>query len=107
MHVTSKSCVHDTPAADVRQTLRRGTRNGITELSQAVPPIFVWAAITLDIGSHSSSFLNFWAIISLERVKLYTSNLVCRLILTSSSMHDRYPRIGCIEGHVTCLNFGK
>jgi len=43
-----------TPAADISQTLRRGTRNGITELSQAAPPIFGWAAITLGIGPHSS-----------------------------------------------------
>ena len=34
--------------------LRRGTRNGITELSQRAPPIFGWAAITLAIGPHSS-----------------------------------------------------
>ena len=38
----------------VSQTLRRGTRNGITELSQRAPPIFGWAAITFDIGPHSS-----------------------------------------------------
>jgi len=42
-----------TPAAGVSQTLRRGTRNGITELSQRAPPIFGWAAITLDFGPHS------------------------------------------------------
>ena len=36
------------------QTLRRGTRNGITELSQMASPIFGWAAITLGVGSHSS-----------------------------------------------------
>jgi len=40
----------------VSQTLRRGTRNGIAELSQSAPPIFGWAAITLGIGPHSSSF---------------------------------------------------
>jgi len=34
--------LHGTPAAGVRQTLRRGklTRNGITELSQMAPPVF-------------------------------------------------------------------
>jgi len=37
-----------TPAAAVSQTLRRGTRNGIT------PPIFGWTAITLVIGPRSS-----------------------------------------------------
>ena len=38
----------------VSQSLRRGTRNGITELSQTTPPIFGGAAITLGIGPHSS-----------------------------------------------------
>jgi len=45
--------LHGTTAAGVSQTLRRGTRNGIMELSQTAPPIFGWAAITLDIGQHS------------------------------------------------------
>ena len=38
----------------VSQSLRHGTRNGITELSQRAPPMFGWAAITLGIGPHSS-----------------------------------------------------
>jgi len=42
--------LHGTPAAGVSQTLRRGTRNGITELSQTASPIFGWAAITFGIG---------------------------------------------------------
>jgi len=49
--------LHGTPAVAVSQTLRRGTRNGIAELSQRAPPIFGIfgrAAITLGIGSHSS-----------------------------------------------------
>jgi len=50
--------LHGTQGADVSQTLRRGTRNGITELSQRAPPIFSWAAMMLGIGPHSSSFLN-------------------------------------------------
>jgi len=32
----------------------RGTRNGITALSQRAPPIFGWVAITFGIGPHSS-----------------------------------------------------
>jgi len=57
--LTSKSCVllywqRYTALAAVRQTLWRGTGNGITELSQRAPPIFGWAAITLGIGPHSS-----------------------------------------------------
>ena len=35
--------LHGTPAAGVSQ-LRRGTRNGITELSQRAPPIFLYSA---------------------------------------------------------------
>ena len=59
--LTSKSCVllywqRYTALAAVRQTLWRGTGNGITELSQRAPPIFGWAAITLGIGPHSSWF---------------------------------------------------
>ena len=46
--------LHGTPAAVVSQTLRLGTRNGITELSQRTPPIFGWAAITLGIVPQSS-----------------------------------------------------
>ena len=43
-----------TRAVDVSQTLRRGTRNGIKELSPRAPPIFGRAAITLGIGLHSN-----------------------------------------------------
>ena len=46
--------LHGIRAAAASQTLWLGTRNGITELSQRVSPIFVWAAITLGIGPHSS-----------------------------------------------------
>jgi len=48
--------LHGTPAVGVdSKTLRCGcdTRNGITELSQRVPPIFDWASITLGTGPHS------------------------------------------------------
>jgi len=48
--------LHGTPAAAASQTLRRGARNGITELSQKAPPIFGREAITLGIGPHSSYF---------------------------------------------------
>jgi len=52
--------LYGTPAAGISQTLRRRTRNGITELSQRAPPIFGRAAITLGIGPHSSfSFLHY------------------------------------------------
>jgi len=42
------------PAAGVSQSLRRGTRNGITELSQRAPSIFGRAASTLGIDPHCS-----------------------------------------------------
>jgi len=48
--------VHGTPATGVSETLRRGTRNGITKLLQTAPPILGWATITLGIGPHSSWF---------------------------------------------------
>jgi len=34
--------LHGTRAVGVRQSLRRGTRNGIMELSQRTPPILTW-----------------------------------------------------------------
>ena len=46
--------LHGSRAAVVSQTLRRGTGNGVTELSQRAPPIFGWAAITLGTGPHSN-----------------------------------------------------
>jgi len=49
--------LHGTPAAGVSQTLRRSTRNGITEILQMAPAIFGWVAITLGIGPHSSLVL--------------------------------------------------
>jgi len=48
--------LHGTPAAGVSQTLRHGTRNGVTQLSQWSPILFGRVAITLDIGPHSSCF---------------------------------------------------
>jgi len=44
--------LHGTTAGGVSQTLRRRTRNGITELSQRAPPIFSTAAVTFGIGPH-------------------------------------------------------
>ena len=49
------SLLHGTRAAAVSQAWLRGTRNGITELSQREPLIFGWAAIALGIGPHPSS----------------------------------------------------
>jgi len=42
--------LHGTLVVRVSQSLRRGTRNGITELSQRALPILGRAAITLGIG---------------------------------------------------------
>jgi len=39
--------LHSTPAVGVSQTLRRGTRNGITDVLQRAPPIFDRAAINV------------------------------------------------------------
>jgi len=51
----SAALLHGTRAVGVSQSLRRGTRNGITELSQTAPPVFGRAAITLGIDPHPSS----------------------------------------------------
>ena len=40
--------------------VRRGTTNGIMELSQRAPPIFSRAAITLGIGPHSRTLSLLW-----------------------------------------------
>ena len=53
-------------------------------------------------------WLNFALIISLELVKLGTSNVVCWFMqrCTSAWMID-YRRKGSVKGHVTSLSFGK
>jgi len=48
--------LHGTRIVGISQSLRCGTRNGITELSQRAPPIVVRVAITLGIGRYSSLF---------------------------------------------------
>ena len=48
--------LHGSRAVGLSQTLRRGTRNRIMELSQTAPSVFGWAAITLGIGPHCSCF---------------------------------------------------
>ena len=64
-HLLMSSCpilaalLHGTPTAGFSQTLRRGTRNGITELSQRAPPVFGRAAMMLGIGPHSSFHIEF------------------------------------------------
>jgi len=55
--------LHGTREMGVSQTLRRGTRNGITELSQRAPTILGRAAITLGIGPHSSLVFLFFLVV--------------------------------------------
>ena len=60
--------------------------------------------------SHMSHFYVFLAqAISLERMKLDTSNLVCRLNVKSNGITDvKVLQFGgCIYGHMTAYNFGK
>jgi len=57
---------HGTPAAGVSQTLWRGTRNGITGLSQRASPIFGRAAITLGTGPHSTVLQSLSKALSME-----------------------------------------
>ena len=58
-HIGSVTAWHSSSGAS--QSLRRDTRNGITELSQRAPLIFSRAAVTLGIGPHIS-FSSFWRI---------------------------------------------
>ena len=61
--------LHGTRAVAISQTLWCGTRNGITKLSQRVPPIFGWVAITLGIGQHSSlSYYNTGQLLTNDRL---------------------------------------
>ena len=53
--------LHGILVVGISQTLRRGKRNGIRELSQRAPPVFGSATITLGVGPHSSSnYLSFF-----------------------------------------------
>ena len=56
--------LHGTPAVGVRQTLQRGTRNGITELSLLV--IFIMAALPTRCGHYILQlwFLSFFFLLS-------------------------------------------
>jgi len=48
------------------------------------------------------------SIISLDRVKLGTLNLVCKLIVVSTRVRViNYPQMGCVQDHVTSSNFEK
>jgi len=57
-----EALLHGTRAVGVSQSLRRSTRNGITELSQRAPPIFGRTAITLGICPHYSLLHFAWGI---------------------------------------------
>jgi len=60
-------------SSGVSQALRRGTKNGIAELSQRAPPIFGWAAITLSVGPHSS-----YLFLSLRFFSVTAANIIQR-----------------------------
>jgi len=70
--------LHGTLAAEISQTLRRGTVNGNTELSQRAPAsLYGRAAITLAIGPHSS-FLSGLPQVNLVRVCFWAT--VCKTV---------------------------
>ena len=79
-----------TRVAAFRQTLWRGTRNGIAELSQRAPPIFGWALGTLGIGPHSSMIFS----ISTCYMPRYVSPLTC---VEGSSFRTYLPRTGVAD----------
>jgi len=80
------------PGAGVSQTLRRGTRNGITELLQRAPPIFGWAAITLGIGPNSTICISLLANVNSRPRSLFAvarpslQSSVCRLSVVCRSV---------------------
>ena len=65
--------LHSTPAVGLSETLRHGTRNGITQLLQRAPPIFGSVAMILGIGLHSSYvWLSYMiGVIVLDTVSVY------------------------------------
>jgi len=95
--------LHGTPAASVSYTLRRRTRNGITELSQRAPPIFGRAAITLGIGPHSSFDFVFSVLVkrlagkSISEMTCFvssgykTAKTVNQLDMWADAKHDGHP----------------
>jgi len=85
--------LHSTPAAGVSQTLKRGTRNGITEPSQRAPPIFGWAAITLGIGPHSSFKISSCSLqeIFLHCTQSYRKQTTYKVDHNKLSIHDKHP----------------
>jgi len=83
---TSKSCVllywpRYCTALQQRTSakLRRGTRNGITEISQRAPRIFGWAAITLGVGPHSSFLSTVYWFRSLILLSVHSSTAILSL----------------------------
>ena len=70
--------LHGTRPLGVSQTLRRGTRNGITELSQKAPTILGRAAVTLGIGPHSSSYCYHRLLPAKIWLNLYLQNEILR-----------------------------
>jgi len=77
IHFTFKSCVHlycqRYSSSGVSQALQRGTRNGITELSQRAPPTFARVAVTLGIGPHSGLSCGFFFLLLLSSFFLASS----------------------------------
>ena len=71
--------LHGTPAAGISQTLRCGTRNGITELLQRAPPVFGRAAITLGISPHSSFLSTVYWFRSLILLSVHSSTAILSL----------------------------
>jgi len=106
--------LHGSPAAGVSQNLRRGTRNGITELLQRAPPIFDRVTITLGIGPHSSCFWN-KVIVEICRcgpgnhVIMFEQGMLCLLIDDADTSHGA---VNCATStvsfchiHVNCAVF--
>jgi len=60
--------LHGTPAAGVSQTVRHGTRNGITELSKTAP---LYIRLGGHHVGHGPTFLVFLSLITAERLSIF------------------------------------
>jgi len=88
--------------SESRQILCAGRAYQVLALQWQTTHLWTWS------GSRDPFFSYFARIISLELVKLCSSNYVCWLTYRSTSARVIYfPQQGCVRGHVISLNFGK
>ena len=88
-----------TRAAGISQILWRGTRNGITELSQRAPPVFGWVTITLGIG-HILVMTAVRPYLTCIGPKLHSVVLDFHIVSTVMAWSSRYRWLVDANGHL-------